>query len=103
MFGERMRTVLEKENLTTVKAAEMLGVSQPRLAQWLSGKNEPSQENIKRFCELFHTTPNYLFGFDDGISEEDRALLQAFKSMATAQASNIQNQNIPEQTKTSER
>ena len=87
MFGEKMRSVLEKNHLTTVKAAEMLGVSQPRLAQWLSGKNEPSQENIKKFCELFDTTPNYLFGFNDDISEEDRALLQAFKTMATAKTS----------------
>lgn len=103
MFGDRMRTIIEKENLTTVKAAEMLGISQPRLAQWLSGKNEPSQENIKKFCDLFHTTPNYLFGFDDDISDSDRALLQAFKTMATAQTSNNQNQNLPEQTKDIER
>ena len=103
MFGERMRTIIEKENLTSTKAAEMLGISQPRLAQWLSGKNEPSQENIKKFCELFHTTPNYLFGFEDEITESDRALLQAFKTMATSQTSNNQNQNIPEQNKEQER
>ena len=99
MFGDRMREVIRRQNITNTKAAELLGVSQPRFAQWLSGKNEPSQENIKKFCDIFHTTPNYLFGFDDEISESDRALLQAFKTMATAQASNNQNQNIPEQTK----
>ena len=60
MIGDKMREVLEKHNLTNTKAAEMMGISQPRLAQWLSGKNEPSQESIKKFCELFDTTPNFL-------------------------------------------
>lgn len=60
MFGENMRKIIKKNNLTTTKAAELMGISQPRLAQWLSEKNHPSQEHIKKFCELFNTTPNYL-------------------------------------------
>ena len=60
MFGENMRKIIKKNNLTTTRAAELMGISQPRLAQWLSGKNHPSQEHIKKFCELFNTTPNYL-------------------------------------------
>ena len=60
MIGDKMREVLHKHNLTNTKAAEMMGISQPRLALWLSGRNEPSQEHIKKFCDLFNTTPNYL-------------------------------------------
>lgn len=60
MIGDKMREVLRKHNLTNTKAAEMMGISQPRLALWLSGKNEPSQENIVKFCEIFNTSPNYL-------------------------------------------
>ena len=60
MIGDKMREVLRRHKLTNTKAAEMMGISQPRLALWLSGKNEPSQENIKKFCDLFNTTPNYL-------------------------------------------
>lgn len=81
----------------------MLGVSVGSLNHWCLEKRQPDQDIIKKFCEIFHTTPNYLYGFDDDISESDRALLQAFKTMATAQASNSQNQNLPEQAKTPER
>lgn len=98
MFGENIRKVIERENMTVTDAAKIMGISQPRLAQWISGKNEPSQENIKKFCKLFHTTPNFLFGFEDEITESDRHLLQAFKAMATASTGDSLNKNIPEQT-----
>lgn len=81
----------------------MLGVSIGSLNHWLLEKRDPDQETVKKFCEVFNTTPNYLYGFEDEISESDKQLLQAFKTMATAQASNIQNKNIPEQTKDKER
>jgi transcriptional regulator with XRE-family HTH domain len=99
MFGENIRKVIERENMTATDAAKLMGISQPRLAQWISGKNEPSQENIKKFCMLFHTTPNFLFGFEDDITASDRQLLQAFKAMATASTGDNLNKNISEQTK----
>lgn len=64
-IGDRMREVLKKRDFSNTQAAKMMGISQPRLALWLSGKNEPGQESIKLFCKLFDTTPNYLMGFED--------------------------------------
>ena len=43
-----------------------MGISQPRLNMWLLGKNEPNQEHIRKFCELFGVSPNYLmYGEED--------------------------------------
>lgn len=93
-----MKLALKAAGENQYTASEKLGVSQGGLNLWLNNKRSPSPEEIKKFCELFHTTPNFLYGFDEEISESDRALLQAFKTMATAQTSNNQNQNIPAQT-----
>ena len=98
MLGDMMKAVLKASGETQNTASEKLGISQGGLNLWLNNKRSPSPEEIKKFCEVFNTTPNYLFGFDDGISESDRALLQAFKTLTKAQASNNQNPNIPEQT-----
>lgn len=99
MIGQRMLDVLKKNKISQTEASKLLGVSVGSLNHWCLDKREPDQDIIKKFCEIFHTTPNYLFGFDDEITESDRVLLQAFKTMASAQTSNNQNQNIPEQNK----
>lgn len=98
MIEERMKEVLKNRNVNQKDAAKMLGITAGELSHWFVGRAKIKAEDVKKFCELFDTTPNYLMGFDDEISESDRALLQAFKTMATAQASNNQNKNIPEQT-----
>lgn len=94
-----MKLVLKSCGETQYTASEKLGVSQGGLNLWLNNKRAPSPEEIKKFCELFHTTPNYLYGFEDEITESDRQLLQAFKAMATASKGDSLNKNIPEQTK----
>lgn len=99
MIGQRMLDVLKQNKISQTDASKLLGVSVGSLNHWLLEKRQPDQDIIKKFCEIFHTTPNYLYGFEDEISESDRALLQAFKTMATAQASNNKNQNLPEQIK----
>lgn len=86
MIGDKMREVLKKQKLTNTKAAEMMGISQPRLALWLSGKNEPSQESIKKFCNTFNTTPNYLMDFEEEITDQDRAILMAVKTATGLQS-----------------
>ena len=100
MIGDKMREVLKKHNLTNTKAAEMMGISQPRLALWLSGKNEPSQESIKKFCKMFNTTPNYLMDFEEELTDQDRAILNAVKSVAGLQKQTESNPDSSKQVQT---
>lgn len=82
MIGEKMKAAIKAANENQYTASEKLGVSQGGLNLWLNGKRNPTPEDIKKFCEVFHTTPNFLFGFEE-ISEQDKALLAAVKSLAT--------------------
>ena len=63
-IGSKMRETLKQKGISNTKAAKMMGISQPKLALWLSDKNEPSQEYIRLFCKVFDTTPNHLMGFE---------------------------------------
>ncbi len=82
-IGDKMKEVLQASKISQYKAAEMLGVSQPRLNQWLNNGREPGQQDIVAFCNVFKVTPNFLYGFESNtVSDEDLALLNAVKSVA---------------------
>ncbi len=43
---------LKENNLSQQEAADKLGVSQAALHNWLSGKNKPSGDHLKRIYEV---------------------------------------------------
>lgn len=63
----------------------MLGVEVGALNHWLIGRRQPNIDVIKKFCDVFETTPNFLMGFDEDITDQDRAILRAVKSVAGLQ------------------
>ena len=65
----RMRAVLQKSNLDQEAAAQLLGITQPGLNNYLTGKRAPKADFIQKFCNIFKISPNYLLGFDDDTAE----------------------------------
>ena len=64
MIARRMKSVVENSGESQSAVAEKLGVSQPRLNQYINGKREADYAFVAKFCRYFHITPNYLFEFD---------------------------------------
>lgn len=98
MFGERLNTLLKQNKMTQTRLGELVGLSSPAISMILKNERKPSYEVLEKICKVLNTSPSYMMGFEEQITDSDRALLQAFKTMATAQTSNNQNKNIPEQT-----
>ena len=73
MIAKRMKSVVENSGLSQTAVAEKLGISQPRLNQYLNGKREADYAFVAKFCRFFSITPNFLFEFDDDGST-DRVL-----------------------------
>ena len=66
-----MKLLVENSGQSQATVAENLGVSQPRLNQYINGKREADYAFIAKFCKYFHTTPNYLFEFEsDDLGDE---------------------------------
>ena len=65
-----MKLVVENSGESQTAVAEKLGVSQPRLNQYINGKREADYAFLVKFCQYFHITPNYLFEFDSQILDE---------------------------------
>jgi transcriptional regulator with XRE-family HTH domain len=104
---------LKELGKTKKELAESINVNPVRLTDYENGIWRFQVDHIKPVADFLNFDRMALLDFISGditeeqlwntkpdiITESDRALLQAFKTMATAQASNNQNQNIPEQTK----
>jgi len=93
-----MKAALKSAHESQYTACEKLGVSQGCLNLWLNNKRNPSPDDIAKFCKVFNVTPNYLFGFEE-ISEQDKALLNAIKSVTanTQDAKQSQDNQIQKQ------
>lgn len=64
-FGNNIKEAMQAKGLTQTKLAEMLGVRQNTISQWITETNEPNVETILRLCRLLDVTPNELLGWED--------------------------------------
>ena len=64
-FQEILRQLLEEKNLSQQKLADILGVNQPPVSQWLKGNKKPGYDSILLIYEKFGITPNDLFGINN--------------------------------------
>ena len=63
-YREIIRQIMQENNLSQQKLADILGVNQTTVSQWLLGKKKPSYDAILLFYERFDVEPNRLFGID---------------------------------------
>ena len=82
MLGERIRYLRELRQLKQEQLAERVGVTKQTVSNWENGNMMPSVDAFLRITEFFHTTPNYLLGYDEkayidttGLSENEIAHL----------------------------
>lgn len=75
-MARKFKEARQMRKLTAVEASEKLGVSQPALSAWESGRKSPTVENLIGMAELYGVTTDYLLGRSNepkGITE-NRAL-----------------------------
>ena len=55
-FGQILREILVKKDLSQAQAAELLGIRQPSLAYYLTVKNPPKYTMLVKMSEAFEVT-----------------------------------------------
>lgn len=63
-YIEIIKNILITHNLSQEKLANILGVNQTTVGQWILGKKKPSYDSILALYEHFGITPNEIFGID---------------------------------------
>ncbi len=61
-YIEIFKQLMIENNLTQQKFADILGVNQTTVGQWLLGKKKPGYDSIMLVYEKFNVEPNLLFG-----------------------------------------
>lgn len=65
-FGQRLRALRERKNMTQAKLAALCNLSEPTISLYENGKREPSYKTLLIIAETLHTTPNYLLTGKNG-------------------------------------
>ena len=53
------------KNLKVTEAAKLLGVSQPTLSAWETGRKAPSVESLEKMADLYGVTTDFLLGREE--------------------------------------
>lgn len=61
-YVEVIKNIMIENNLSQQNLADILGVNQTTISQWLLGKKKPGYDSIRVIYEKFGVTPNELFG-----------------------------------------
>jgi transcriptional regulator with XRE-family HTH domain len=67
MLNEALRLLRVYHDLKAVELAEKLGLSQSYLSEIERGKKEPSIELIRRYAEIFNTSPSSILFFSEDL------------------------------------
>lgn len=60
-----IKQLMIEKNLNQRKLADILGVNQTTVSQWLLGNKKPGYDSIMLFYEKFGIEPNIFFGIDN--------------------------------------
>ena len=63
IFHERLKETMKEKKVSQHKLAELLGVSQQSVWEWVN-ESWPSMERFLQICETLNVRPNFLLGID---------------------------------------
>ena len=61
-MARQFKLARQFKNLKAVEAAELLGVSQPTLSAWETGRKSPSVDSLEKMADLYGVTTDFLLG-----------------------------------------
>lgn len=59
-----IKQVMQERGLSQQAFADILGINQTTVSQWLLGRKKPGYDSIMLLYEKFDIEPNLLFGID---------------------------------------
>ncbi|MBR4015656.1 MAG: helix-turn-helix transcriptional regulator [Anaerotignum sp.] len=64
-FKDRLKLLRKEKKLTQVKLGEMLNYGYTAIANYESGRNQPSIPDLKKIASIFNVSMDYLLGVND--------------------------------------
>ena len=64
-FKDRLKILRKERSLTQAKLGEMLNYGSTAIANYESGRNQPSIPDLKKIASIFNVSTDYLLGVND--------------------------------------
>lgn len=64
-FKDRLKQLRKEKHMTQVKLSEMLNYGYTAIANYESGRNQPSISDLKKIASIFNVSMDYLLGVND--------------------------------------
>ena len=64
VYIEILNQIMIEKKYSQQKIADILGVNQTTVSQWLLGRKKPGYDSIKAVYDKFGITPNEFFGVE---------------------------------------
>ena len=65
MFAKRLKELREEKGLSQPKIGAVVGLNYRTISQYERGICEPDFQTLKKLCDYFGVTADYLLGFSD--------------------------------------
>ena len=63
-FIDILKDLMTEKNLNQTQLANLIGVKQSQVSEWLKGKNKPAYDNLKAICQALNISADYLLGLE---------------------------------------
>ena len=80
MFSEKLNEIKEKKHINNKEIAEKLNLSNSAITNWTKGAY-PNSEVLKRFCEKYHVSADWMLEIDSKNWEKDSDSGHAIESI----------------------
>lgn len=64
MFGDKLKELRKKNNVSQEKLGDFLGVTTTAIWSWETNRTQPPFETVNKLAEYFGVTTDYLLGID---------------------------------------
>ncbi|MES5860657.1 helix-turn-helix transcriptional regulator [Bacillus cereus group sp. RP29] len=71
MFGQRLRELRSKKNISATALGKVLGIAQTTVSNWENSGYEPNYEMLVKISRFFGVSVDYLVGNDDDTNKNE--------------------------------
>ena len=90
-FSRTLALLRQEKGISQRKAAKELGISQALLSHYENGIREPGLVFVKKACDYYHVSADYLLGRTDEPGGETAPRLHALAEELRALAARVEN------------
>lgn len=64
---KNLKHLIQDNDMSQKELAEILGVHRMQIGRWINGKSEMGVDKLKKICEYYHVSADYILDLPKGL------------------------------------